>query len=374
MRKRQRSSSEPPPLADASEEASESHGHVEGDRLRRPEGREREENADLRRLGTSRSSQVHGCVESLLDKSEASAEAAASTAAGSASEMEERALEVFSVVESEPKRSSKTPVMSKATKGLTKTAWEVMEGLDKSLIDVLSDKYGNFDRVVGCGWLLQDAVGLPLSPLTERKVPHAIGLKARTQALKLKTAVYLARKPLLAAARKLDDADPEQQKLLEEADRVEENLLSGPMELPFDKAVENSQPRSTATSSRKVAAVPEVTPLQRRTDEAAAEVASTMKAFDVAQRVQEDAEKKYQTKGRALDRWLKLSQSRKSHSASFLESMDRAEAAYTAAQSASQNADMDTAIACIEMLVAENELLRCEKAASDALVADSLAA
>ena len=151
-------------------------------------------------------------------------------------------------------------------------------------------------------------------------------------------------------------------------------MLSGPMELPFDKAVENSQPRSTATGSRKVAAVPEVTPLQRRTDEAAAEVASTMKAFDVAQRVQEDAEKKYQTKGRALDRWLKLSQSRKSHSASFLESMDRAEAAYTAAQSASQNADMDTAIACIEMLVAENELLRCEKAASDALVADSLAA
>ena len=39
----------------------------------------------------------------------------------------------------------------------------------------------------------------------------------------------------------------------------------------------------------------------------------------------------------------------------------------------SQNADTDMYIACMEALLAENELLRCEKAASDALVSELMA-
>ena len=68
------------------------------------------------------------------------------------------------------------------------------------MIDALSSAFGNFDRVVACGWLLQDALGLPLS---SRDIAYAIGLKARTQAGRLKAQIYQKRKEPLAAARKL---------------------------------------------------------------------------------------------------------------------------------------------------------------------------
>lgn len=51
-----------------------------------------------------------------------------------------------------------------------------IKGLKKADIDVLSKAYGNFDRVVGLGWLLADAVGLPV---LERSDAYAVGIKRR---------------------------------------------------------------------------------------------------------------------------------------------------------------------------------------------------
>ena len=100
---------------------------------------------------------------------------------------------------------------------------------------------------------------------------------------------------------KLAEDDPQRSELLKEADHRETALLCELIELPlFGKAME-VKPHSTATGSRKSAAEPQVTPLQRRTDEAAAECVRTMKIMDMAQRAQKDAKKTYATKARVYD-------------------------------------------------------------------------
>eukprot|EP00966_Prymnesium_polylepis_P036788 853457-Prymnesium_polylepis.1 len=131
--------------------------------------------------------------------------------------------------------------------------------------DKLSTAFGNFDRVVGCGWLLADAVDVTIG----RERAKAVGMKARTQTGKLKTKIYEQRKEPVLAARKLDDADPERLELLAEADRREAALLSEPIELPFSKAPD-PKACSSATGSRKRALEPTLTPLQQRTAEAEA--------------------------------------------------------------------------------------------------------
>ena len=70
-------------------------------------------------------------------------------------------------------------------------------------------------------------------PLLERSQAHAIGLKARREAGKLKEDVARARKAPLSAARKLDDTDPQRQLLLDEADKKEADLRGQLLTLPF---------------------------------------------------------------------------------------------------------------------------------------------
>ena len=102
-------------------------------------------------------------------------------------EMEGRVDLLFPTAATEPRASGRKPVVSSATKRIMQAAWEVMDALPACLIGVLSHSFGNFDRVVGCGWLLADVVDLP--PI-DRSTAHAVGLKARTQTLKLKTKIY----------------------------------------------------------------------------------------------------------------------------------------------------------------------------------------
>ena len=164
---------------------------------------------------------------------------------------------------------------------------------------------------------------------------------------------------------------------MDEADRKEADLREAPLALPFHEAGQAEQVRSSATGSRKrarEAPEPIVTPLQRRTEEAEAECIRTMKALDAAQRIADTAEKKYQAKGRVFDKWLKLQSESRRYNEKRMKCYNAAEDAYLAAQTASQDADTDVSIACMEALLAENELLRCEKAASDALVSELMAA
>jgi hypothetical protein len=91
-------------------------------------------------------------------------------------------------------------------------------------------------------------------------------------------------------------------------------------------------------------------------------------------RAQEDAQKKSETQGRVLDRWIKRVNECRPQSLKVIQgSFQRAEAALETAEKAEHEAKEDMLIACIEALQAENELLRCEKAASDARVQEMLA-
>ena len=182
-----------------------------------------------------------------------------------ASEIAERRTVMFDPTAGAPRSSGRKLKVREVTKGLMKIAWETMDELPKDVIDALSSAFGNFDRVVGCGWLLADAVDLSI----DRAVAHAVGLKAHTQTGKLKTKIYEQRKEPVLAARKLEDGDPKQQQLLAEADHREAALLREIIELPFSKAPAQ-QAGSSATGSRKRALEPTVTPLQRRTAEAEA--------------------------------------------------------------------------------------------------------
>ena len=57
--------------------------------------------------------------------------------------------------------------------------------LPDSTITVLSVAFGNFDRMVAAGWLLADALGMPLLACGDA---HAAGLKARRESGRIKAA------------------------------------------------------------------------------------------------------------------------------------------------------------------------------------------
>lgn len=355
-----------PHLRDTGDTYSSPFEEGDGDRLRRSSKRVRGEEAGPHRIGTFPQSGTHRGFESASEKNQPADGAAARFAAASVSEFQERVGLMFKTSNVGPTKSGREPMASEVSKGIMKMAWEVMDDRDEvpeCLITVLSNRFGNFDRMVGCGWLLADAVGLPLP---ERADAYAVGLKARTQTGKLKAKIYEKTKADRAAARKLEDTDPKRQELLEEAARTEAALLCEPIELPFTRS---AQAVSSATGSRKVAQEKTVSPLERRTAEAEAGCAQAAKALLKAQRTQEDAQKKYDAKGRVLDKWLKIINECRPQSIQKIQpSYEKALEAHERAKEASSEADQDALVACIEALQAENELLSCEKAASDALV------
>ena len=83
---------------------------------------------------------------------------------------------MFSIRSSGPVEVRKPLLASKVTKGLVKFAIEVANELCDRDGNALSRSFGNFDRRVAAGWLLADAVGLPL---VERRQAHATGIKAQ---------------------------------------------------------------------------------------------------------------------------------------------------------------------------------------------------
>mmetsp|Transcript_8485 Transcript_8485/g.18911 ORF Transcript_8485/g.18911 Transcript_8485/m.18911 type:complete len:92 (-) Transcript_8485:194-469(-) len=84
---------------------------------------------------------------------------------------------MFDAAHNEPRASGRESAAPAASRGAVQIAWELMDGLSTETVKMLSDAFGNFDRAVGTGWLLADAVLGP--PLIARKAAHAIGLKRR---------------------------------------------------------------------------------------------------------------------------------------------------------------------------------------------------
>ena len=100
---------------------------------------------------------------------------------------------MFVVGAAEPSPSGLLPLASEPTKALVKFAVAHFAALPKAHIAALSKSFGNFDRVVGIGWLIADAVRAVGAPLITRADAHAIGSKAQRKAADIKDEVRTAR-------------------------------------------------------------------------------------------------------------------------------------------------------------------------------------
>jgi len=153
------------------------------------------------------------------------------------------------------------PVLARSTsKELVKVVIEYINNRKKlpdSTVKKLSAVYGNFDRMVAAGWLLADAVGLPL--LT-RGDAYAAGLKARRESSRIKAAYEDIKLRAQRAASKLsDDANSSQRsELVAKAALDQSELLGSACDVGIFRAVAQAEPRPSG--SRKRALEPETEP------------------------------------------------------------------------------------------------------------------
>jgi hypothetical protein len=112
----------------------------------------------------------------------------------------ERAAKMFVVGAAEVVASGLPRIAPAPTKAIVQLAAAHMDGMKKVDVTALSESFGNFDRTVGLGWLIGDAVG---RPLMERKPAHATGLKAARAASNIKAEVRAAKLQSQRAAGKL---------------------------------------------------------------------------------------------------------------------------------------------------------------------------
>ena len=98
-----------------------------------------------------------------------------------------RVPKMFDASESGPKESGLDPITTEVNKALLKAASQlILKDIPAEMVKALSKAFGNFDRVVGLGRLLADAVG---QPLLEHSRAHAVGLSAKYEAGKVKAAI-----------------------------------------------------------------------------------------------------------------------------------------------------------------------------------------
>ena len=95
----------------------------------------------------------------------------------------------------------------------------VLKDIPAETVKALSKAFGNFDRVVGLGRLLADAVG---HPLLEHSRAHAVGLSAKYEAGKLKASIDQYKRDARRDAGKLGSDDPKRQDLLAQAASAED--------------------------------------------------------------------------------------------------------------------------------------------------------
>ena len=123
-----------------------------------------------------------------------------------------------------------------------------MKDLKKADVEALSDSFGNFDRTVGLGWLIGDAVG---RPLMDRKAAHAAGLKAARAAGNInQLEVRAARLQSQRAAGKLAADDPQRAALAEQAAKAEAAILRAQVDVALPPAPSAAPPSASAAGSR----------------------------------------------------------------------------------------------------------------------------
>jgi len=113
-------------------------------------------------------------------------------------------------------------------------------------IKALSKAFDNFDRIVAMGWLVADAVGLPL---LERADAYVAGGKVRRAADTINKQIASDKK---AAQRLALKDESKRDALLERASRDAVVLLRGPVNIGLDKAAPTSHAPPRPSGKRKV--------------------------------------------------------------------------------------------------------------------------
>ena len=217
---------------------------------------------------------------------EASQEAEAPLAALTAAMMAERASAMFSLGASGPTVSGMPKLAEKATMELVSLAFGAVGKLCDQHGKVLSKAFGNFDRVVGLGWLITDALGCPLVP---RDTAYTVGLKLRKLPGELKADQLAVRKAASRAISKLAAEDPKRQELKQEVAEEEARLLRAEIDLELPSA--QPAPRESSTGKRKSAAPPPPDSLAARQAAAADAILAAQKAVNRTERALESAGK-----------------------------------------------------------------------------------
>ena len=158
---------------------------------------------------------------------------------------------MFVIGAAEVQVSGQPPVGRKATKSLVKLATDHMNKVSDADIKALSSSFGNFDRRVGLGWLLGDAVRPVGSPLMERAVACAVGVKAQRVAAKIKTDVRDGKLAIQRELCKLATDDPRREALQVQLEGVEAEVLRADVDLALPPVTPAPAAAAKPTGSRK---------------------------------------------------------------------------------------------------------------------------
>ena len=180
---------------------------------------------------------------------DAAAAAAEPAAPLTAELMAERAAKMFPADTVGPVASEMGAVAVPPTKELVQLASKVVSEWPQHHVAERSRAYGNFDRVVALGWVVGDALGLPL---LERGAAFTLGGAVRKRATKIEAELAAKKKAASRLASKA--ADAEAQQAIEAAAAAEEaELLAKEVEpaLPLPEAAPSPAPRTVICGKRK---------------------------------------------------------------------------------------------------------------------------
>ena len=142
-----------------------------------------------------------------------------------------RAQEMFVIGSSWPTASKVGASATKPTKGLVLFVHKAVTAWDDAHVAALSASFGNFDRVVARGWLLADALGLPL---LERHEAFALGGRVKHHGAKLDAKIEADRRA--ARKRAAKESGEAQQALEEAAEEAEAALLREEVQMKLPEA------------------------------------------------------------------------------------------------------------------------------------------
>ena len=142
---------------------------------------------------------------------------------------------MFVIGAAEVQTSGQPPVGRKATKSLVKLATDHMNKVSDADIKALSNLFGNFDRRVGLGWLLGDAVRPAGSPLPDG-AGGCVCSRCEGAARRGQDQDRRPRRQARNSARalqKLATDDPRREALQVEVEGVEAEVLRTDVDLPL---------------------------------------------------------------------------------------------------------------------------------------------